>query len=88
MVKISVPIEGGTYEVWAHLCSDGDVFVMVQRMCPLECPYIMEDCSDIECPYKDEKKEQTLLDEWEPKMRECMRKVVDVIGDKDEIVCN
>ena len=28
------------------------------------------------------------VDEWESKMRECMRKVVDVIGEKDERVCN
>lgn len=88
MVKISVPIEGGMYEVWACLCPDDGIFVMVQMVCPLECPYIMEDCRDVECPYKDEKKEQTLLDEWEPKMRECMRKVVDVIGEKDGTVCN
>ena len=88
MVKISVPIEGGMYEVWACMCPDDDIFVMVQRVCPLECPYIMEDCSDVECPYKDEKEEQTLLDEWEPKMRECVRRVVNVIGEKDGTVCN
>ena len=88
MVKISVPIEGGIYEVWACLCHDEDVFVMVQRVCPLECPYIVGDCCDVECPYKDEKKGQTLVDEWEPKMSECMRRVVDVIDDKNEVVCS
>lgn len=87
MVKIFVPIEGGMYEVWACLYPD-DIFVMVQRVCPLECPYIVEDCCEVECPYTDEKKERALLDEWEPKMRECMRKVVDVIGEKDGTVCN
>lgn len=80
-MKLSVPIEGGQYEVWAYLCSDEDVLVMVQRVCPLECPYITGDCSDVDCPYKDEKKDQALLKEWEPKMRECMRKVVEVVGD-------
>ena len=88
MVKISVPIEGGMYEVWACLCPDDDVLVTVQRMCPLECPHIARDYCEVECLYKDEKKEQTLLDEWEPTMRECMRKVVDVISEKDGTVCN
>ena len=88
MVKISVPIESGMYEVWACLCHDDDVLVVVQRMCPLECPYIAREYCEVECLYKDEEKEQALLDEWEPKMRECMRRVVDVIGEKDGTVCN
>lgn len=89
MVEISVPIEGGMYEVWACSCPDDNIFVMVQRVwCPLKCPHIVGDCRDVECPYKDEKKEQALLDEWEPKMRECVRRVVDVIGEKDGTVCN
>lgn len=88
MVKISVPIEGGMYEVWACLCPDDDVLVMVHRVCPLECPHIVGDCWEVECPYKDEKTEQTLLDEWEPKMRECMRNVVYLIGERNGTVCN
>lgn len=77
-ITLFVERNGSTFVISGSLSEENDAFVYVTTTCPPDCDFVTEDCRN--CKYRDVEIEGQLLDEFEERVIESVKKTKEIMG--------